>query len=280
MRLRSLLFVPCDRAERMVKAVQSVADSVVLDLEDSVAPDRKADARAMLTRFLATQTRRTLLFVRINPLHSGWAREDIECLVDDPPDGIVLPKAAGRESIAQLDALLGRVGLAHLPILPIATETPAAIFELGTYRDVAHRLLGLTWGAEDLSSAIGAVAVREAAGRFASPYELVRSLSLFAAHAAGVPAIETVHPDFTDLERLSLVATRAAQDGFTGMMAIHPAQLETIHRAFEPSEQAMVRARAIVAAFAANPQAGAVSLGGEMVDAPHLQLAQRMLGRR
>ena len=280
MRLRSLLFVPCDHAERMVKAVQSSADSVVLDLEDSVAPERKVDARAMLSRFLATQTRRTLLFVRINPLHSGLAREDIECLVDHPPDGIVLPKAAGQESIIQLDALLVRAGLGHLPILPIATETASAIFELATYRNVAHRLLGLTWGAEDLSSAIGAVAVREAAGRFTAPYELVRSLSLFAAHAAGVSAIETVHPDFRDIERLSLVATRAAQDGFTGMMAIHPAQLDTIHRAFEPSEQALARARAIVAAFAANPQAGAVSMQGEMVDAPHLKLAQRMLDNR
>jgi citrate lyase subunit beta / citryl-CoA lyase len=279
MRLRSLLFVPCDRAERMVKAAQSAADSVVLDLEDSVAPDRKAEARTTLARFLATQTRHTLLFVRINPLQSGLAREDIECLADNPPDGIVLPKAAGRASVIQLDALLGQVGLSHLPILPIATETPAAIFELGTYREVAHRLLGLTWGAEDLSSAIGAVAVREA-GRFTPPYELVRSLSLFAAHAAGVSAIETVHPDFTDLERLSLVATRAAQDGFTGMMAIHPAQLDTIHRAFEPSEKALERARAIVAAFAANPHAGAVSLQGEMVDAPHLKLAQQMLERR
>lgn len=279
MRLRSLLFVPCDRAERMVKAAQSVADGVVLDLEDSVASDRKAEARIMLTRFLATQTRRALLFVRINPLQSGLAREDIECLVDHPPDGIVLPKASGCESIIQLDALLVRVGLAHLPILPIATETPAAVFELGTYRAVAQRLLGLTWGAEDLSSAIGAVAVREA-GRFTPPYELVRSLSLFAAHAAGVPAIETVHPDFTDLAHLSSVAMRAAQDGFAGMMAIHPAQLDTIHRAFEPSEQGLIRARAIVAAFAENPQAGAVSLQGEMVDAPHLKLAQRILEHR
>ena len=280
MRLRSLLFVPCDRAERMVKAAQSPADSVVLDLEDSVTPDRKADARLILTRFLATQTRHTLLFVRINPLQSGLAREDVECLADHPPDGIVLPKAAGKESIIQLDALLVRAGLAHVPILPIATETASAIFELGTYRHVAHRLLGLTWGAEDLSSAIGAVAVREAGGRFTAPYDMVRSLSLFAAHAAGVPAIETVHPDFRDLDRLSLVATRAAQDGFTGMMAIHPAQLDTIHRAFEPSGQALARARAIVEAFAANPQAGAVSLQGEMVDAPHLKLAQRMLDNR
>jgi citrate lyase subunit beta/citryl-CoA lyase len=274
-----MLFVPCDRADRMVKAVQSSADSVVLDLEDSVAADRKADARLMLSRFLATQTRHTLLFVRINPLHSGFARDDIECLAEYAPDGIVLPKAAGRDSIVELDALLQRVGLAHLPILPIATETASAIFELGTYRSIAHRLLGLTWGAEDLSSAIGAVAVRET-GRFTAPYEMVRSLSLFAAHAAGVPAIETVHPDFTDVERLSQVAVRAAQDGFSGMMAIHPAQLDAIHRAFEPSEQALTRARAIVAAFAANPQAGAVSLQGEMVDAPHLKLAQRMLDNR
>ncbi|WP_243038786.1 HpcH/HpaI aldolase/citrate lyase family protein [Dyella sedimenti] len=280
MKLRSLLFVPADRADRMAKAVQSPADSVVLDLEDSVALDRKAAARATLAAFLAGETRRQPLLVRINPLQGGMSAQDIACLADHPPDALMLPKAGGRTSIDQLDAVLACYGLEHLPVLPIGTETPSAVFELGTYRERSHRLLGLTWGAEDLSSAIGAIATREGGDRFTAPYELVRSLALFAAHAAGVAAIETVHPDFRDLERLSRVATRAAQDGFAGMMAIHPAQLDAIHRAFEPSEQALARARAIVEAFAAHPGAGALSLGGEMVDLPHLTLARRLLADR
>jgi citrate lyase subunit beta / citryl-CoA lyase len=279
MKLRSLLFVPCDRPERMVKAQQSQADGVILDLEDSVAPERKVAARASLASFLAHEERLKPTFVRINPLASGLTLADLAVLVEHRPDGLILPKACGRRSIDQLDALLDELGLPDIPILPIATETPTAMFELGTYQEVAHRLVGLTWGAEDLSAAMGATAAREADGQFTAPYQVARSLALFAAHAAGVIAIETVHPDFRDMDNLARVAKRAARDGFSGMLAIHPAQLETINAAFSPSEAEMTRARAIVAAFAAHPQAGALSLDGEMIDAPHLKQARLLLGR-
>jgi citrate lyase subunit beta/citryl-CoA lyase len=279
MRLRSLLFVPCDRPDRMVKAVRSSADAVILDLEDSVAPARKPEARVALKAFLADDSSPMTKLVRINPLESGLARTDIDALADHRPDGLVLPKAAGRSSIERLDRWLDAVGLGDIPILPIATETPAALFELGSYREVSSRLIALTWGAEDLSAAIGAASARHSDGRFRPPYELARSLALFAAHAAGVPAIETVHPDFSDMNVLAIVARRAARDGFSGMLAIHPSQIDIIHAAFAPSADELARAHAIVEAFAGQPEAGALSLHGEMIDAPHLRLAQRLIAR-
>jgi citrate lyase subunit beta/citryl-CoA lyase len=179
MKLRSLLFVPCDRPERMRKAQLSQADGVILDLEDSVAIDRKADARTALHSFLSGDERVKPTFVRINPLTSGsMTKADLEALVDHPPDGLVLPKACGRHSIEELSLLLSELGMQHLPIMPIATETPAAIFEIGSYRDVAQRLFALSWGAEDLSASIGAATAREPDGQLTAPYALARSLTL------------------------------------------------------------------------------------------------------
>jgi citrate lyase subunit beta / citryl-CoA lyase len=279
MKLRSLLFVPCDRPERMRKAQLSLADGIVLDLEDSVAVDRKADARAALRSFLSSDERVKPTFVRINPLSSGMTKADLEALVDHLPDGLVLPKACGRRSIDELSLLLGELGIHHLPIMPIATETPAAVFEIGSYRDVAVRLFALTWGAEDLSASIGAATAREPDGNLTAPYALARSLTLFGAHAAGVLAIETVYPDFKDLQGLARFAMRAARDGFSGMLAIHPSQIETINSAFVPSDAELARARAIVAIFAEHPGAGVLSFNGEMIDAPHLKQAQRLISR-
>jgi len=281
MKMRSLLFVPGDRPERMRKAMDSAADVVLLDLEDSVTPAQKTVARDAIAEFLGGETGEKSVFVRVNPLDSGaWLRRDLECIAGHPPDGLILPKAAGQAAIERFDTVLETFGLGGLPILPIATETAASVFELGSYRAVASRLLGLTWGAEDLSAAIGATAPREPNGDFTAPYVTVRSLALFAAHAAGVRAIETVYPDFRDEEGLMRIATRAARDGFSGMMAIHPAQLEIINNAFEPSAEALAHARAVVDAFAAIPGAGALSLDGQMIDAPHLKLAQRLLAGR
>jgi citrate lyase subunit beta/citryl-CoA lyase len=279
MRLRSLLFVPADRPERMVKAMQSQADGIVLDLEDSVAPEQKVHARASLAMFLMSGQCTKPVFVRVNGLSSGWTEGDIGAFATCPPDGLLLPKAAGRASVEQLDKLLNAYGLDKLPILPIATETPAAVFEIGTYRDVASRLFALSWGVEDLSSAIGATMARESTGGFTPPYEVARALALFGAHAAGVQAIETVYPDFRDLEGLARAAKRAARDGFSGMLAIHPSQVSIINDAFAPSESELAHARAIVAAFAAHPGAGVLSLNGEMIDAPHAKLARRLLER-
>ncbi len=272
MRLRSLLFVPGDRPERMVKALGLGPDALILDLEDSVAPAGKAAAREHVAAFLA-EPRTMPLFVRINPLDSGLADDDLAAVLSANPDGIVLPKAEGAASLAALDAKLS----GDIAILPIATETPAAIFALGTYGGVTDRLVGLTWGAEDLPAAIGAATSREADGSYTAPYQLARSLTLFGAHAAGVAAIETVYPDFRDLDGLAAYAARGRRDGFTGMMAIHPSQIAVINAAFTPSDEERAKAQAIVDLFAANPGAGALQLDGRMVDAPHLKAAKALL---
>ena len=271
-RLRSLLFVPGDRPERFAKAVASGADALILDLEDSVVPARKAAAREAVAAWLA-EPREVVAFVRVNPLDGAFASDDLAAVLPAAPDGIVLPKAEGAATLRALDARLA----GDTMILPIATETPAAMFQLGSYAGVTPRLCGLTWGAEDLPAAIGAATSREADGSYTAPYQLARSLTLFGAHAAGVAAIETVYPDFRDLDGLARYAARGRRDGFTGMMAIHPAQVAVINAAFTPSADEVAHAQAVVALFAANPGAGALQLDGKMVDAPHLKAAQRVL---
>lgn len=273
-RLRSLLFVPGDRPDRMAKAAMLDADALILDLEDAVALSAKPAARAAIVVFLVAP-RRQLLFVRVNPLDSGLIDDDLAAILPAAPDGIMLPKAEGGASLAMLAARLTGDTL----ILPIATETPAAIFGMGSYGGVSERLCGLTWGAEDLPAAIGSSTSREADGSYTAPYQLARSLTLFGAHAAGVPAIETVYPDFRDLDGLAAYAARGRRDGFTGMMAIHPAQVAVINAAFSPSDSEIAHARAIIDLFAANPGAGALSLDGKMIDAPHLKAAQALLAR-
>lgn len=273
---RSLLFVPGDRPERMEKALGLGADALILDLEDSVAPERKQEARAAVADLLGRDRGHGVaILVRINPLDSAFADDDIALLAGHRPDGIALPKAEGARSVR---ALAGRLP-ACPPILPIATETPAAIFELGSYREVSNHLTGLTWGAEDLPAAIGAAASRDENGRLLPPYEMARGLTLFAAHAAGVAAIETVYPDFRDLEGLAAYAVRGARDGFTGMMAIHPSQIAPINAAFTPTEAQLAHARAVIAAFEANPGAGVLQIDGKMIDAPHLKQAKALLAR-
>jgi citrate lyase subunit beta/citryl-CoA lyase len=275
MKLRSLLFVPGDRPDRMEKALGAGADAVILDLEDAVAAERKAVARRAVAQFV--DSRSTVpLWVRINPLDTPESDKDLAAVLPCHPDGIVLPKAEGAASVAELARRLTERGNATAKILAIATETPAAIFQLGTYGG-AKRLAGLTWGAEDLPAAVGAATSREADGSFTPPYELARSLCLFGAAAAGVAPIETVYPDFRNLDGLAAYAAKARRDGFTGMMAIHPAQVPVINAAFTPGEAEVAHARAVVAAFEANPGAGALSLDGRMIDRPHLVQAQRIL---
>lgn len=275
MRLRSLLFVPGDRPDRMEKALRAGADALILDLEDAVAPAAKPEARRHVAAFLkANEVAR--LWVRINPLDSDESDRDLSAILSSHPDGIVLPKAEGGASVAELTRRLTERGNATSRILAIATETPAAMFQLGTYGGLT-RLAGLTWGAEDLPAAIGATTSREPDGRFTPPYELARSLCLFGAAAAGAAPIETVYPAFRDLDGLAAYAARARRDGFTGMMAIHPDQVPVINAAFTPSEAEIAYARAVVAAFEADPRAGALSLDGRMIDRPHLVQAQRTL---
>ena len=275
MRLRSLLFVPGDRPDRMEKALGCGADALILDLEDAVAPAAKPEARRAVAAFVEAHPTASL-WVRINPLDGPEADKDLQAILGARPDGIVLPKAEGGASVTDLAHRLTQRGNATAKILANPTETPAAMFQLGTYGGV-KRLAGLTWGAEDLPAAIGAATSREEDGRYTAPYELARSLCLFGAAAAGVAPIETVYPAFRDLEGLAAYAARARRDGFTGMMAIHPDQVPVINAAFTPSEAEIAHARAVVAAFAAQPGAGALSLDGKMIDRPHLVQAQRVL---
>lgn len=279
MRLRSLLFVPGDRPERFAKAAASGADAIILDLEDSVSPANKEAARAAVADYLAGE-REVITLVRVNPLDGHKTAADVAAIAAARPDAIMLPKAEGAPAIAQLDTILrseSPAGTSLPPILPIATETPAAIFTLGSYREVGARLIGLTWGAEDLPAAIGAATSREADGDYTDPYRVARVLTLFAAHGAGVAAIDTVFPAIDDGDGLAAYAARARRDGFTGMMAIHPAQVAPINAAFTPSADEVARAQAIVDAFAANPGAGVLQLDGKMVDAPHLKQARHIL---
>ena len=273
--LRSLLFVPADRPERFAKATASGADAIILDLEDSVALANKPAGREAIAALLP-QPRTAKVLVRVNPLDSGMTAADLAALGLGQPDGIVLPKAEGAASI---DALLALMAEGRVPILPIATETPSAIFEIGTYRECREALLGLTWGAEDLPASMGASTAREDDGRYTAPYEMARNLTLFSAHAAGVQAIETVFPDIRNLAGLEGYVNRARRDGFTGMMAIHPSQVAVINAGFTPHAEEVARAREIVRLFAADPTLGVIQLGGKMIDKPHLKLAKAILAR-
>ncbi|MEZ0495946.1 CoA ester lyase [Sphingomonas sp. IW22] len=273
MRLRSLLFVPGDRPDRFEKALASGADALILDLEDSVTAERKDVAREAVAAFLKG-SHPAHIFVRVNPLDSQWIAADAQ--VAQTADGVVLPKAEGAASVTALAALLRADAP---PILPIATETPRAVFALAEYGAVADRLCALTWGAEDLPAAIGAATSRHDDGSYTDPYRMIRALTLFGAHAAGVAAIETVYPAIKDGDGLARYAMAGARDGFTGMMAIHPAQVDAINRAFTPAPEAVAAARAVVDAFAASPGAGALQLDGRMVDAPHLKQAQALIAR-
>jgi citrate lyase subunit beta/citryl-CoA lyase len=276
MKLRSMLFVPGDRPERMEKALVSGADALILDLEDSVAPAAKAEARRLVAAFLSAHAE-AKLWVRVNPLDGGENEKDLDAVLAGHPDGIVLPKSESGASVDELARRLTARGNATAKVMAIGTETPSAIFGLGSYAG-AKRLAALTWGAEDLPAAIGAATSREADGSYTPPYEIARALTLFGAAAGGVAPIETVYPAFRDADGLAAYAARARRDGFTGMMAIHPAQVPVINAAFTPSAEEVAHAEAVVAAFAANPEAGALQLDGKMIDRPHLVQARRILG--
>lgn len=287
MKLRSLLFVPGDSDRKIAKSADSGADVLIFDLEDSVAVSRKDEARVTVREHLEAHRtgRASALFVRINPLDGPDWRRDLDAVMPGGPDGIMVPKALGAEDIftlgAALDAHEAAQGLVpgSTTIIPVATETPGAIFGLGSYQQAGPRLAGLTWGAEDLSAAVGASGYRESDGQWTAPYQIARALCLFAASAAGVAAIDTLHADFRDEAGLEAAAARARRDGFTGMLAIHPAQVPIINAAFTPTPEEIAHAEAVVAVFAASPDVGVASLDGKMLDRPHLLQAQKVLAR-
>lgn len=280
--IRSFLFVPADSEKKLEKAATLDADALIVDLEDSVAGDARPRAREVAKAFLA-ERRRAELWVRINPIDTEDALLDLAAVMPAAPAGIVLPKARSAEDAARLAERLGELEQeSNLPvgetrILPIATERPEAVFALQSYTPQTPRLAGLTWGAEDLSAALGAAAARDAQGAWLPPYELARTLCLLAAAAAAVPAIDTVYTDFRDTRGFSDYAARARRDGFSGMLAIHPAQVPIINEAFVPGAEEIERARRIVALFEANPGAGTMGMDGEMLDRPHWLRARRVL---
>ncbi len=282
---RSWLFVPADDAGKLAKAAGSGADAVILDLEDSVALVRKAEARVLAARFLAERgADGPQAWVRVNPLASGLIDDDLAAIVAGAPDGVVLPKPDSASDVRALTAKLDRLEAQHglaagaICILPIATETARSLFELHTYAGLEPgRLIGLTWGAEDLPAAVGAETNRAPDGGYTDLCRLARSLCLAGAAAAGVPAFETVYPAFRDLEGLEAYAEQGRREGFAGMLAIHPAQARPINRVFTPSPEAVEHARRVVALFESNPGAGVLSLDGRMLDAPHLKQALRLL---
>ena len=284
---RSWLFVPGDRPDMVGKAFGSGADAVIVDLEDAVLPENKAHARKLVPSFAKDAfSASTQFWVRINSLQSTDSLLDLAAVVPGGPVGIVLPKAESSSAVIELGHYLSALeAAAGLPvgktqILAIATETPKSVFELGSYATSGSRLAGLTWGAEDLSAAVGATSARDERGALTPLYELVRSLCIAGAAAAGVAAIETIYPAYRDIEGLRAYAQTARRDGFQGMLALHPAQVPVINEAFTPSSAELAYAERVVAAFDANPGRGAVALDGKMLDAPHLKRARRILASR
>jgi citrate lyase subunit beta/citryl-CoA lyase len=286
--MRSLLFVPADGGSKLDKAMVSGADAVIIDLEDSIASERKDIARAAALEFLkraSAAIQRPRLLVRVNGLDTGMTDADLDAIVSGKPDAIVFPKAEGATSVVHLDAkLTAREAIAGLPeghikILAQAVETAAGLFTAGTFRGASSRLMGLTWGPEDLSVELGAATSRDVEGDLTDPYRLARSVCLYAAASAKLPAIETVYVDFRNSEGLRRDSEAARRDGFTGRLAIHPAQVPVINEVFTPTMAEIEKAKAVIAAFAAQPGAGAVGIEGKMYDRPHLARAQALLAR-
>lgn len=286
--MRSLLFVPGDSRKKLQKGLESGADALILDLEDSVALDAKPQARELTREFLneaGKLARRPRLIVRVNALSTGLTEADLDAVMPGAPDAIMLPKAEGGPDLTHLAAQIavreaeGDLADGATRIVAIATETGKGIFALGSYAGASHRLAGLTWGAEDLSADLGAETNRLESGAYTDPYRMARSLILFAAASAQVDAIDTVFTAFRDEAGLRAECLAGRRDGFTGKMAIHPAQVAVINEVFSPSPEALARAEAIIALFDADPGLGVIGLDGEMLDRPHLMRARRLKAR-
>ncbi len=286
--MRSLLFVPGDSPRKLEKALGVGADALIIDLEDSVALSAKPAARECVREFLTrakANPGRPLLVVRVNALDSGMIDADLDAIMPAAPDAIMLPKSRHGADVQHLSVKLAvreaenDLADGGTRILPIATETADAIFGLHSYAGSSARLIGLTWGAEDLAAALGAEANRLTEGTYADPYRLARALTLFAARSCDVEPIDTVFANFGDMAGLRAECEAARRDGFTGKMAIHPAQVAIINEVFSPAPEALEHARKVVAAFAANPDAGVLNLDGAMIDRPHLKQAEKLLKR-
>ncbi|MET3580922.1 citrate lyase subunit beta/citryl-CoA lyase [Mesorhizobium robiniae] len=285
--MRSLLFVPGDSEKKLEKAFGAGADVVIVDLEDSVAPQNKVLARDTAAHFITEHRHQTksAIYIRINDLSTGLTDDDLAAVVPVKPDGIMLPKSNSGQDVQHLSAKL-RVHEAEngvpdggIKILPIVTETAAGVLAAATYAKASARLAGITWGAEDLSAAIGARAARDENGRYTDVFRFARTMTILAASAAEVAAIDTVFPGFRDMAGFEAECAQAERDGFTGKMAIHPAQVPVINAVFTPSTEAVKHSMAVVQAFEAAGNPGVVGIDGKMYDRPHLRLAERLLAR-
>ncbi|RKF21034.1 CoA ester lyase [Altericroceibacterium spongiae] len=282
--MRSWLFAPGDSAKKLAKAPSSGADVVIADLEDAVPLDAKDLARAQAAEWLADNETGPARWVRINALSTPFWRDDLTYIMQSRPAGILLPKASGPDELAILDAEISaweqRIGIpsGHTQIMPLVSETPRAALTIPAYGTTAiDRLTGLTWGSEDLMTSVGASRKRDGSGQWTDLFRMIRAQLLLAAHATGGWAIDALYSDFRDPDGLARSAAEAAADGFTGMLAIHPAQVSVINEAFQPSAEKLAQARAIVAAFAANPGAAVLQLDGRMIETPHLKQAENLL---
>ncbi|CAM5476175.1 HpcH/HpaI aldolase/citrate lyase family protein [Sphingobium scionense] len=282
-KMRSWLFAPGDSEKKMTKAADSAADIALFDLEDAVATENKAIARQMVHDFLAARSEgRERLWVRVNPLDGPYTLDDLAAIMPARPGGIMLPKVYGRQDVELLDHYLTAFEAAHgiergsTPLIVLVTETAEAMFHTGDYKG-APRVVALTWGAEDLADSIGASSNRNADGSYGFTYELARSMCLLGAATAGVTAIETIQGDFRDLDGLKARAEKVRRDGYRGMLAIHPAQVDVINAAFTPTPEEIAEAQAIVDIFAANPGVGAIGYKGGMLDRPYLSRAEQLL---
>ena len=284
--MRSFLFVPADSERKLAKGPASGADALILDLEDSVAADRKAVARDMALAYLKASGHRTpRLYVRVNALDTGLTLADLATVMQGRPDGIVFPKCVGQADLDKLatwlDALEAREGIAAgaTRILTIATESAAAVLALAAQPARHPRLVGHSWGGEDLMADLGALAKGPAPGEYDDTFKLARTVNLMASVAAGVVAYDTVYPDIRNLEGLRAESRDARRMGYGGKIAIHPDQVAIIHEVFTPSEAEVDWAKRVVATFASNPGSGVLTLDGKMLDRPHLVLAERLLAR-
>ncbi len=284
MSLRSWLFVPGDSEKKLSKGADTGADVLILDLEDSVADGRKPVGREMTCEYLQqSQRKNQQLWVRINPLDTSHALLDLAGVIQGKPDGLILPKAESVEDSYRLGHYLDALEVEHgieqgnTKILALVTETPGALLTLEGYRRADPRVTAVSWGAEDLSAAVGASTNRNNQGTLADPYILARSMCLMTAHAAGVQPVDTVEPNFRDDNALKVSSDEARRDGYTGKIAIHPNQVAIINDAFTPSEEEVAHAKAVVKLFEDNPDAGTLSLDGKMLDKPHLTQAQRVI---
>jgi citrate lyase subunit beta/citryl-CoA lyase len=282
--MRSFLFVPGDSLRKFDSAKKTAADALILDLEDSIAPDQKMVARGITRGMLDARNPEQKLYIRVNALDTGMTLGDLAAVMPGRPDGIVLPKCAGAADVNKLALYLDAFEAASdieqgtTRIVTVATETARAVLKLLDFENMSARLWGMMWGAEDLAASLGASRNRTD-GRYHSPFVLARDLCLIGAAAAGVVAIDTIATDINDIEALRQESIAARQDGFQSKAVIHPKHVDVVNAAFMPTDEEIAWSERVVAAFEGNPS-GVVKMDGKMIDKPHLRAAEKILALR